>query len=191
MDYTELKSKVEGMIKPSRFIHSLGVAETSLYLARRFGLDEKAALCAGIYHDAYRYSATAESVDELEKAGFVLTAEEKSEPMLLHGALAALHFDADCGENVGEDMKKAVRHHTLGSRDMGSLGAVLYIADYMEPGRKHLSEKDRLDIMEKSTLEEMTALIIEMQKPYLDRDKDGMAEVTADLYDYITSGGRF
>ena len=191
MDYIKLKAKVSAMIKPSRFLHSMGVAETSLYLARRFDLDEEKALCAGIYHDAYRYSGAETSIEELEKAGFVLAPEEKREPMLLHGALAALNFDRDAEESVGDDMKAAVRHHTLGSRDMGKLGAVLYIADYIEPGRKHLTEENRLNIMERSTLEEMTALIIEMQRPYLESTKDGMAGVTGDLYDYIRSGGKF
>ncbi len=191
MDYIKLKAKVRGMIKPTRFVHSLGVAETSRYLARRFDLDEEKALCAGIYHDAYRYSAAETSAEELEKAGFVLFEEEKREPMLLHGALAAFNFEKDAEESVDGDMKRAVRHHTLGSRDMGKLGAVLYIADYIEPGRKHLTEEDRLNIMERSTLEEMTALIIDMQRPYLESTKAGMAGVTGDLYDYIRSGGKF
>ncbi len=191
MDYTGLKEKVMTMIKPSRFAHSLGVAWTSHYLARRYGLDESKALCAGIYHDAYRYSSDERAVFELEKAGFVLEEEEKNEPMLLHGALAAMHFDSDAGEKVDDDVKAAVRYHTLGSRMMGPLGAVIYIADYIEPGRKHLSEKDRLNILEKSTLEEMTRLIIEMQKPFLEKNKGGMAAVTEDLYSYITSGGKF
>lgn len=191
MDYTELKAKVESMIKKERFVHSLGVAETAFYLARRFSLDERKALCAGIYHDAYRYKATADSIPELESRGFVIVDEEKAEPMLLHGALSALHFDEDAGEEIPQDMKMAVRHHTLGSRYMGPLGAVIYISDYIEPGRKHLSEEDRLNILEKSTLEEMVTAVLDMERPYLERTKAGMAGVSKELYDYLASGGRF
>ena len=46
--YTELYSKVEKMIKPSRFQHSVDVAKTAAMLAERFGLDKDAALIAGI-----------------------------------------------------------------------------------------------------------------------------------------------
>lgn len=191
MDYTRLKIEVESMIKKERFIHSLGVAETALYLARRFGIDENKALCAGIYHDAYRYRADEASIAELEKSGFIIEPEEKAQPMLLHGALSALHFDEDAGEEVPADMKAAVRHHTLGSCEMGKLGAVIYVADYMEPGRKHLSEEDRLNILEKGTLEEMVISVLEMERPYLESTKAGMAGVSEKLYDYLAAGGKF
>ncbi len=191
MDYTGLKAKVELMIKKERFIHSLGVAETALYLARRFGLDENKALCAGIYHDAYRYRSDEKAVTELESNGFVIEPEEKADPMLLHGALSALHFDEDAGEEVPADMKAAVRHHTLGSAGMGRLGAVIYVADYMEPGRKHLSEEDRLNILEKGTLEEMVISVLERERPYLESTKAGMAGVSERLCDFLASGGKF
>lgn len=191
MDYTQLKRKVEGMIKKERFIHSLGVAETALYLARRFGIDGNKALCAGIYHDAYRYRTGESSIAELESNGFVIEKEEREEPMLLHGALSALHFDEDAGEEVPEDMKTAVRHHTLGSSGMGRLGAVIYVADYMEPGRKHLSEEDRLNILEKGTLEEMVLSVLEREKKYRESTKSGLAGVSRNLYDYLASGGKF
>ncbi len=191
MDYIVLKAKVEGMVKKERFIHSLGVAETARYLARRFGIDDAKALCAGIYHDAYRYSVGEKTAAELEKSGFVIEPEEKEEPMLLHGALSALHFDEDAGEEVPSDMKAAVRHHTLGSCDMGPLGAVIYVADYMEPGRKHLSERDRLNILEKGTLEEMVLAVLERERAYLESTKTGLAGVSEKLYEYLAAGGKF
>ncbi len=191
MDYIKLRDKVASRVKSSRFIHSLGVAETSAFLASRFSLDVNDALCCGIYHDAYRYSDDEECIALLEKSGFIIEDEERREPMLLHGALAALYFDEDAGEEVPLEMKKAVRWHTLGSPDMGKLGAVIYIADYMEPGRKHLSEEERRKILLSSSLEEMTALIIEEQRPYLESTGAGLAGITERLYTFIKDGGVF
>ncbi len=191
MDYIKLRNKVSSRIKNSRFIHSLGVAETSAFLAERFSLDVNDALCCGIYHDAYRYNDGGECIALLEKSGFIIEAEEREEPMLLHGALAALYFDEDAGEEVPLKMKKAVRWHTLGSPDMGKLGAVIYIADYMEPGRRHLSEEERREILLSSSLEEMTALIIERQRPYLESTGAGLAGITERLYTFIKDGGVF
>lgn len=185
MDYIKLRDKVSRMIKPGRFIHSLGVAGTAVYLARRFGLDEEKALAAGIYHDAYRYSTTPDSVSLLEGSGFVIEKEEREEPMLLHGALAALYFDRDAGESVSEDMKKAVRYHTLGSREMGKLGAAVYISDYMEPGRKHLSDEERTEILNLDTMEEMVGMIISRERAY----RGDIAGITAELEEYIINGG--
>ncbi len=190
MDYIELQNRVRGMIKPSRFVHSLGVAETAFLLAKRFDLDGDKALCAGIYHDAYRYSADGKCIELLRKNGFVIEKEEEEEPMLLHGALAALHFEEDAGEPVGDDMKKAVRYHTLGSKDMGPLGAAIYIADYIEPGRKHLSDEERTEILNLGTMEEMIKRIITLQRPYLESTGTQLAGISEELYEYIEKGGK-
>jgi predicted HD superfamily hydrolase involved in NAD metabolism len=190
MDYTELREKVRLMIKPQRFIHSLGVAETAARLAERFGESTSDALIAGIYHDAYRYSATVDSILLLENAGFVLDDEEKREPMLLHGPLAAYHFESDAGEEVSDALKRAVRHHTLGSVEMGRLGGIIYIADYMEPGRRHLTDTDRREILSRSTIEAMVLDIIEREKPYLESTGGGLAEVTKELHSFLRDGGK-
>ena len=191
MDYIKLKDKVSSSIKLSRFVHSLGVAETSAFLASRFSLDVNDALCSGIYHDAYRYRADEKCISMLEESGFVIEDEERREPMLLHGALAAYYFDADAGEEVTLKMKKAVRWHTLGSPYMGKLGAVIYIADYTEPGRKHLFEDERRKILLSESLEEMTALIIERQRLYFESKGNTLAGITEKLYTFIKDGGVF
>lgn len=190
MDYIKVRDSVKTMIKSSRYVHSLGVASTACYLASRFGEDPEKAKIAGIYHDSYRYSANCESVSLLQENGFVLDRAEIEEPMLLHGALAALYFERDIGEKVPEDMKKAVRHHTLGAKDMTRLGAIIYISDYTEPGRRHLSDEMRFEIFSLPSLEEMVKSIIEMQRPYLEGKGIREAETTSALYQFIKDGGR-
>lgn len=191
LGYTEIKAKVEASLKPSRFLHSLGVADTAAMLAERFGLSTEDARIAGIYHDAYRYDGDADAISFVEGKGIILFPEEKAEPMLLHGALAAAHFEEDAEGPVPEALKLAVRHHTLGSPEMGALGATIYIADYTEPGRKHLSDEDRARIFLKTSLEAMVCEIIEMQRPYFKREGKTEAKVSIELYDYLQNGGTF
>ncbi|MBQ2259635.1 MAG: bis(5'-nucleosyl)-tetraphosphatase (symmetrical) YqeK [Spirochaetales bacterium] len=185
--YTELYSKVEKMIKPSRFQHSVDVAKTAAMLAERFGLDKDAALIAGIYHDAYRYVDNPD-FDVIRSSGWEIFPEEQMQPMLLHGAVAAMHFDEDA-ETVPMSYKLAVRHHTLGSVEMGKLGALLYIADYIEPGRKHLTDEDRAIILSEPTLELMIVKIMDMQRPYFEREGIREAETSKALYEFIKKGG--
>ena len=59
---------------------------------------------------------------------------------MLHGPAAAQRLCAD-GETRTE-LLDAIRHHTVGSRAWGRLGRALYMADYLEPGRK-FSRADR------------------------------------------------
>lgn len=187
--YTEIYEFVKGRLKESRFVHSIGVADTAAYLARRFALDEVAARICGIYHDAYRYDADDTTVAFLEANGIKLFDEEKENIVLLHGPLAAFHMRADVGEDTPDEFIKAVRHHTLGSKNMGRLGATIYIADYLEPGRKHLNDDDRSYLLEPDSLEEIIIRIMDMQNDYFKREGIKSARVSNELYDYIKSGG--
>jgi len=59
---------------------------------------------------------------------------------MLHGPAAAEQLRRD-GERRTE-LLDAVRFHTVGSAQWGRLGRALYMADYLEPGRK-FSRADR------------------------------------------------
>lgn len=187
--YIELYDFVKSRLKESRFIHSVGVEETALKLARRFCLDEFGAKICGIYHDAYRYDADENTAEFLEAHSINLDKEERENIVLLHGPLAAFHMKSDVGEDTPDSYIKAVRHHTLGSKDMGRLGAIIYIADYLEPGRKHLNDDDRAYLLAPDSLEEIIIRIMDMQNVYFKREGIKSAEVSDELYDYIKSGG--
>jgi HD superfamily phosphohydrolase YqeK len=49
----------------------------------------------------------------------------------------------------------AIRHHTLGDPGFGPIGLILFVADFCEPGRRHLSDADRRRILGESSLEAM------------------------------------
>ena len=87
---------------------------------------------AAVLHDALR-DADAESLKQLAGEDAALPAA------LWHGpaaaALARRHGERD------EGVLLAARWHTLGCRDWDGVGRALYLADYLEPGRKH--DEDR------------------------------------------------
>jgi 2-amino-4-hydroxy-6-hydroxymethyldihydropteridine diphosphokinase len=81
---------------------------------------------AGLLHDALRDAPD----DELRaRAGDAASPVE-----ILHGPAAASLL-----ESLGEtrhELLDAVRWHTLGSPTWGRVGRALYMADFLEPGRK-------------------------------------------------------
>jgi 2-amino-4-hydroxy-6-hydroxymethyldihydropteridine diphosphokinase len=88
---------------------------------------------AGLYHDALRDAPEAElRALAGEPAGYMTE--------MLHGPAAAARMAAD-GE-ARTELLDAVRFHTVGSSAWGRLGRALYMADYLEPGRK-FSRGDR------------------------------------------------
>jgi HD superfamily phosphohydrolase YqeK len=88
---------------------------------------------AGVLHDALR--------DAPEGALRALAGDSPDYAIeMLHGPAAAEQMRRD-GERRTE-LLDAVRYHTVGSAQWGRLGRALYMADYLEPGRK-FSRADR------------------------------------------------
>jgi HD superfamily phosphohydrolase YqeK len=84
---------------------------------------------AGYLHDALREAAP----DDLRE---VVPPEFRNlAGKLLHGPAAAERLRAEGLDD--ESLLRAVTYHTLGHPDLDDLGRALFIADYIEPGRRH------------------------------------------------------
>lgn len=83
-------------------------------------------LDAGRLHDALRDAP----IQELRE----ITGDHRSPDGLLHGPAAAIMLERD-GETRRE-LLDAIRYHTVGSTAWGMVGKALYMADFLEPGRK-------------------------------------------------------
>lgn len=82
---------------------------------------------AGWLHDALRGAPA----DELR--AMVPAALQNLPPKLLHGPAAAEKARAEGVDDV--DVLAAIAFHTVGHPDLGMIGRLLYLADYLEPGR--------------------------------------------------------
>lgn len=189
-DFTELKAWLGNRLPEKRYLHTLSVADVALSLAKRFSLDENDVLRSALYHDAYRYIEHDKAIKELRARGFFIYKEEEENEKLIHAPYAAMKM-ADDLEEAPSVCVTAVRFHTLGSVLMGKIGAAVYIADYAEPRRKHLTDEDREKIFSLPTLEDMVKYIIEEQNAYFKEKGIKNAEVTNELYSFLTRGGRF
>jgi HD superfamily phosphohydrolase YqeK len=88
---------------------------------------------AGVFHDALRDAPEA-TLRELAGSNPDYAVE------MLHGPAAAERLKQD-GE-TRRDLLDAIRFHTVGSGSWRRIGRALYMADYLEPGRK-FSRADR------------------------------------------------
>jgi 2-amino-4-hydroxy-6-hydroxymethyldihydropteridine diphosphokinase len=85
---------------------------------------------AGRLHDSLREAPE----DELRR----ITGDKSSPVGLLHGPAAAIRLAQEGETRAG--LLDAIRYHTVGSANWASTGKALYMADYLEPGRKFLHE---------------------------------------------------
>ena len=82
----------------------------------------------GRWHDALR-----DAPDETLRA---LSGDETSPVELLHGPAAATLLERE-GE-TRRDVLLAIRWHTVGCAEWNDVGRALYMADFLEPGRKFM-----------------------------------------------------
>ena len=69
-----------------------------------------------------------------EEAGISLTEMERLNPALIHGKLGAFYAKTKY-QVEDEEILSAIRYHTTGHPDMTVLEKIIYLADYIEPGR--------------------------------------------------------
>ncbi|SRR5258708_4792923 len=127
-----LQETLKSRLKPGRYQHTLGVVKTAARLARRHGVGEKKVSTAAWLHDC----AKALSRDEMEKLLSAAKADpqERALPPLWHAPVGALLARRVYGVQDPEILR-AIRFHSTGSPGMTRLQKVLFVADYIEPGR--------------------------------------------------------
>lgn len=136
-DYTwnELEVLLSERLKPARFRHTMGVAETAERLARKYGADPMRARLAGMLHDCAK-SMTYEEMVALTKGRISdLDAEELAMEPVLHAPAGMLLARDEYGVRDPEILT-AIRRHTLGDRNMTLLDAVIFVSDFIEPSRR-------------------------------------------------------
>lgn len=122
--------KALSLEKPSRAAHSRRVAVLAGQLAAFYHICEYDAVLAGIMHDVAKNLPPDSPLLE----GFA-PPDGVPGPVVhqYSGAYVAKHtFGIE-----NEEVLDAIRYHTSGKADMTDLGKIIFIADYLEPGREY------------------------------------------------------
>ncbi|MGM0431339.1 MAG: bis(5'-nucleosyl)-tetraphosphatase (symmetrical) YqeK [Spirochaetota bacterium] len=188
MDFTQIENHIASMMKPARFTHTLGTARQSRQLALRFGLSPDDAVLAALWHDAARDwsdNALQAKVEPLHEQ--VLDIELRNPPLLHSIVSAQLFSEHEESQYLAPDRRqsiwKAVRWHTLGHPDMGRLAYTVFIADFCEPGRTHLTDQERQRILAPSSLEKIMLLVLQKQLDHFQQQEvSDVSPTTRALY---------
>jgi len=128
--HEEMAEELDG----KRFWHTIGVAHTAASLAMRYNVDMDTAYVTGLLHDCAKCMSHEERLSLCNEYDISVTESELENKALLHakaGAiLAKIEYDI-----TDEDILHAISVHTTGEPDMNLLDKIIYIADYIEPGR--------------------------------------------------------
>ena len=133
----KIKEILKNELDEARMEHTMGVMYTAAALAMRYNEDVQKALIAGILHDCAKCVPSGAKILLCEKYDIQISDVERQNPGLLHAKLGAA-FAKDIYHIEDKDILNAIICHTTGHPAMTSLDKIIYIADYMEPGRKNL-----------------------------------------------------
>lgn len=145
-DIKKIRKKMEKALDQRRFEHTLGVAYTAAALAMCYQVDIYKAQMAGLLHDCAKCLSDEKKLSICEKHNIKITEIEQRNPFLLH-AKAGSYMAMKKFHIQDRDIINAILNHTTGRPDMSELEKIIYIADYIEPGRKqapNLAEIRRL-----------------------------------------------
>ncbi len=151
-DYSEaqIMEKLRATLTPRRLAHTMGVAETAERLAPMCGVDPRRARLAGLLHDCAKSmpldqmrALVTEKLPDLDQA-------ELETRQILHAPAGMILARDEYGVR-DPSILSAIRKHTVGAGDMSPMDALIYVADFVEPGRepfpglekaRKLAEKD-------------------------------------------------
>ena len=159
MTIDEMRRELQRRLKTSRFAHSIGVANTAVKLAKRFGADETKAYIAGLLHDCAREFENDELPAQAELRSIKIGEVEQAMPLLLHPYIGAKMIREVYGVDDSE-IYQAIWRHTVGAPDMTTLDKIIYFADMIEPNRNYPGVEKLRGLVETATLDEilLTAL---------------------------------
>ncbi len=184
IDLSELRKAMEQELSSKRYLHTLGVSYTAACLAMAHGADMESAMTAGLLHDCAKPLKGEEQIALCEKNHLEISEVERSNPSaLLHAKVGAYLAENRYGITV-PDILNAIRYHTTGRPKMSKLEKILYIADYIEPGRKHVADLDRIRQMAYRDLDATMAKILEDTLAYLKTTDGQIDHMTEETYQY-------
>lgn len=116
------------------------------------------AMLAGLLHDCAKCIPDDEKLQICEEHDIPINAVEYESPFLLHAKLGA-YLAETVYEVKDPEILHAIKMHTTGAPDMSTLDKIIYIADYIEPGRNKAADLPRV---RKLAFEDLDACMAEI-----------------------------
>ncbi|MDE6943427.1 MAG: bis(5'-nucleosyl)-tetraphosphatase (symmetrical) YqeK [Lachnospiraceae bacterium] len=187
----KLRKEMEQTLERKRYEHTLGVAYTAANLAMIHGVDVEKALTAGMLHDCAKCMSHHKQLSLCRKNKIVLSEiETENHSPLLHAKAGSCLARKKYGI-TDEEILQAISYHTTGRPHMSPLEKIIYIADYIEPGRER-AKRSYADVqnlqevrkMAYQDLDRTLCKILNDTLDYLSRKGGKIDSMTRDTYEY-------
>lgn len=182
MEFLQEKKILKEIISRKRFEHSCRVAETSKDIAKKLNYDENIAYLAGLLHDC----AKDISINDT-RFDFSLTEKKfyREFPNIWHSFYVEKignYFFSHISKNVFE----AAKYHSTGAKNMTVLAKILFVSDYIEPGRPYINDQGLLNLA-KANIDNVVYEVSRLKLIYLLKQKEKIHHYLFECYDFYNN----
>ncbi|MCM1325675.1 MAG: bis(5'-nucleosyl)-tetraphosphatase (symmetrical) YqeK [Bacteroidales bacterium] len=182
-DLKKIRKSMEKTLDAKRYEHTLGVEYTAAALAMKYNVSIGDARLAGLLHDCAKCMSDKKRLSICEKHNISMNEVERRNPFLLHPKVGSYLAMQEYGVR-NPDVINAILNHTTGRPGMSPLEKIIFIADYIEPGRK---QAPNLAEIRKLAFEDLDLALLKILEDTLDYLHGGSGEIdpmTQKTYEY-------
>lgn len=182
-DLKKIRKSMEKELDVKRYEHTLGVAYTAAALAMCYDVDITKAKTAGLLHDCAKCLSDDKKISICRKNNMEISTIENKNPYLLHAKAGCCIARNKYGIE-DQDILNAILNHTTGRPGMSGLEKIIYIADYIEPGRKQAPNLKEIRKLAFQDLDHALLKVLSDTLNYLNSIGGEIDPMTKETYDY-------
>lgn len=182
-DLEAIQKKLEKKLKKERYTHTLGVMYTAGSLAMCHGEDIETAMTAGLLHDCGKLPSIEEQLELCRKYQITLTEAEQEIPALIHARLGA-YLAKEKYAIHDRRILDAILYHTTGKPNMNLLEKIIYLADYIEPGRRMIPGLPEVRKLSFTDIDHAVCSCSKLTLGFLERMGRAIDPMTRQTYEY-------
>lgn len=182
-DTKKIRKAMEKVQDEKRFEHTIGVAYTAMALAMKYDVPIKDAEVAGLLHDCAKCMEHEKKIALCEKHNISMTDIERRNPYLLHAKVGSF-LAMDTYQIKNMDIINAILNHTTGRPGMSLLEKIIFVADYIEPGRNQASNLAAIRKLAFEDIDKALLWILKDMLLYLQSTGGEIDPMTQKTYDY-------
>lgn len=164
-DYLDsLQNDLKNWLSKERYIHTQGVVEVAVELAKKNDVNIEKTIIAALLHDYAKPLSQKELFQYAERINDDIDKIEFKIPSVLHAPVGAFLVKRKY-DIINKDILEAIRYHTIGNPEMSKLALIVFAADFIEPNRD-FPGVERLRNIAKGNLSQLIVAVCDQSIKY-------------------------
>ena len=183
LSFLTSERKLQSALSLERYIHTMGVVKEAKKLAERYGADIEKASYAALLHDCAKDYPKDMKLRFCKEYHIPVDDVMAKNIDLVHQFLGA---EVAKREYLVEDEEilNAIKYHTTGKPDMTLLEKIIFIADYIEEGRKKFDTLDEARKLAYEDINKAMAFILKNTIEYVKEKNKPLHPLSVQAFEY-------